>query len=126
MSTTTTNSTSKVIAHASLAANAKVDMVKYTINSAYIVVNGTTYNVTIANSTVSSSVQGNGTVNGSTAIVMDVSPTVVATYNQTNPVRTCNLVHSCCKQCKCLITGKCRFKCSTKRKCKGADSSGIP
>jgi len=81
-SATVANSTSKLIAYANVSANTNINMVQYTVTSAYVVVNGTAHNVAIANPTVTVNVTGNGQVSQSTAVLVDISPTVVATYSQ--------------------------------------------
>lgn len=76
----TTSSSSQVMANVNLAANSSVNAVQYTIDSAYVVVNGTDTAVTVTNPTVTANVSGN--VSSNSAIIIYTSPTVVATYNQ--------------------------------------------
>ncbi len=72
----------QVMGWANVTTNSSIDMVQYTITSAKITVNGTTYNVTLpANSTVTAQTSGNAKVNSTTSVVINTSPVVTAYTN---------------------------------------------
>ncbi len=82
----TINSNAQVIANAQLAANATVDQVQYTIDSAYVTANGTQKSVVVTNPTVMANVSGASSLGSNATIVIDTSPTVIVTYNQSGTV----------------------------------------
>ncbi|MDE1871412.1 MAG: DUF4382 domain-containing protein [Candidatus Micrarchaeota archaeon] len=70
---------SKTIASADVSSNSSINLVRFDITSAQIVVNNTTYNVTVPNSQVSVAVTGQQKVNSSSsAVLVDLFPTVNA------------------------------------------------
>lgn len=77
----TVNGTGQVIAYANITSNTTIKAVQFAVNSAKITVNGTTYSVT-APSTITAQVSGSGSLKSNATILVDVSPVVVATYNQ--------------------------------------------
>ena len=76
------NGSGQVVGYAGLTANATVEAVKYTVASAYIVVNDTRYNVTVPNSQTTANVTGSTNAAINSTILVDITPTIVATYNQ--------------------------------------------
>jgi len=81
-SATAANSNSRLMAYANVSSGTIIDMVRYNIDSAYVVVNGTAHNVAVSNATVTASVTGSGQLNQSSGVLVDITPTVVATYGQ--------------------------------------------
>jgi hypothetical protein len=74
----------QVMATASTTANTSVDKVSYTLTSAQITVNGTTYNVAMpSNSTVTARTSGSTNVNSSSTVIINIAPTVTASKNTT-------------------------------------------
>jgi DNA-binding transcriptional ArsR family regulator len=71
---------SEVIAGAEVAHNAKIDAIRFDVNSASIVINGTTYSVIVPNGQISAQISGNKDVNASSEVLVDFSPTVLAMY----------------------------------------------
>ena len=74
---TALNGTAKVMGYVNLTANSSVHAVSFVITSAKATVNGTTYNVTVANPNVVLNVTGNQTANSNSSLVVDLSPTIV-------------------------------------------------
>lgn len=71
---------SQVMARIEVTQNSKVNYVRFNITSAYIVINGTSYNVTVPSGQISTRILGNGDVNSSSEVLVDLSPTVAAMY----------------------------------------------
>jgi hypothetical protein len=76
-----TVNSSEVVGYANLTAGTTVKAVRMYATSAYIVVNGTTYNVSVP-SQITANVTGNATASSSGAIVFDMASTTSAFYNQ--------------------------------------------
>lgn len=77
---------SQVIARASIPANASVNMLRFYISSAHIVVNGTTYNVTVPNGEITATLTQNAMINGSALALIDLSPTVATIVTQNSTI----------------------------------------
>ncbi len=72
---------SQTIANAQIKANSTIDLVRFNITSAKIVINGTTYNVSSPNNQVNVAITGGKKINASAAVVVDFYPTVNAHGN---------------------------------------------
>ncbi len=74
---------SRVIATANVSANATINLVRFNITSARIVVNGTSYNVTLPSSNLTVAVTSSAKINQSTgaAILIDITPTIAAVFS---------------------------------------------
>ena len=77
---------SKVIAKASIPVNASVNMLRFYISSANIVINGTTYNVTVPNGGITATLTENARINGSVVALIDLSPTVATIVTQNSTI----------------------------------------
>jgi hypothetical protein len=77
---------SQVIGSVKLSQNASVNMIRFNVTSASIVINGTAYNVTVPSGRVTARITGQGTVNGSTSLLLDLSPVVATIYTNTSTV----------------------------------------
>ncbi|MGI0141593.1 MAG: hypothetical protein ACREBF_03015 [Candidatus Micrarchaeales archaeon] len=75
------NST-QIIGSANVLLNSTVDIMRFNVTSASITINGTTYAVSAPNSQFIAQVVGASRVNQSASILVDITPTVVAVYNQ--------------------------------------------
>ncbi len=75
----------QVIGAAHVSANTTIDTVRFNVTSAKIVINGTTYNVTVPSSTVTARLNSAARANGTTDILIDLSPVVasIITNNST-------------------------------------------
>ena len=73
---------SETIATAQVAANSTVNMVRFNVTSAQIIINGTSYSVTMPNNQITVAVTGNQKIssNSAAAVVVSLSPTV--NYNR--------------------------------------------
>ncbi|HUB92586.1 MAG TPA: ArsR family transcriptional regulator [Candidatus Saccharimonadales bacterium] len=71
---------SQVIAGAEVAHNSRIDAIRFNVSSADITINGTEYAVVVPSSQVSAAVSGDRNVNASSEVLVDLSPTVIATY----------------------------------------------
>ncbi len=68
---------SQTIANAKIAANSTINIVRFNITSAQIVINGTTYNVTVPNSQINIAITGSQKINSSSSsVLIDFYPTV--------------------------------------------------
>ncbi len=74
---------SQTIGAVSVPVNSSIESVRFSITSASITVNGTTYNVTVPSQTVTAHVAGQATLNGTGSLLMSLSP-VVATILTAN------------------------------------------
>ena len=72
---------SQVIGTGKIPVNSSVDMIRFSIDSAKITINGTTYNVSVPSSQFTMQVTGSGKVNGTSSILIDLSPVVVSIYS---------------------------------------------
>jgi hypothetical protein len=70
---------SVVVGYVNTTAQSTVSAVRIYATSAYIIVNGTTYNVTVP-SYIAANVTGNTNVGSNSSVIVDVSPTVAAVY----------------------------------------------
>lgn len=77
---------SQVIAGANVPANASINLVRFYISSAYITINGISYNVTVPSGEITASLTGSARINGSSSALIDLSPTVAAIYTQNSTV----------------------------------------
>lgn len=75
-----TNS-SRVVGYANLSTGESVSAARINVTSAYIIVNGTKYNVTVPGQITSNATASSGVASNSAVLVV-VSPVVAATYNQ--------------------------------------------
>lgn len=71
---------SQVIATANLPANTTLKRISFNITAAHIIINGTTYNVTLPSSRFSVGISNNSLLNGSQEALIDFSPTIVVFY----------------------------------------------
>lgn len=72
---------SQTIANAEVRENATVNLVRFNVTSAKIVINGATYNVSTPNSQVTVAVTGSEKINSSSAVLIDFYPTVTGHAN---------------------------------------------
>jgi DNA-binding transcriptional ArsR family regulator len=77
--------TSQVIGTGSVPKSATVDMVRFDIDSAFITINGTTYNVTVPSGHLTSQVTGQ-MVNGNSSVMIDLSPVVATIFTENSTV----------------------------------------
>jgi len=77
---------SQTIGNVSLPANSLINMVRFEIKSAVIVINGTTYNVTVPSSQVTAHIESGAALNESAGILMDLSPTVATIFTQNSTI----------------------------------------
>ncbi len=78
------NNTSQVIAIANISSGSSINMVRFTITSAYITINGTNYNVSVPSGQVTALVAANGAVNASTSTLVQLNPAIIAVYSSNN------------------------------------------
>ncbi len=71
---------SQVIARVNIPPNSSVKEVRLNTTHAYIVINGTTYNVTVPGNKILARVSGNTLVNSSSGVLVDFMPTVTTAY----------------------------------------------
>jgi hypothetical protein len=69
---------SQTIGTVSIPANASIENVRFNVTAATITVNGTIYNVTIPSGRVTAHVEGGHGINGTSSILLSLSPTVAA------------------------------------------------
>ncbi|HUY70289.1 MAG TPA: DUF4382 domain-containing protein [Candidatus Baltobacteraceae bacterium] len=77
---------SQTIAAASIANGSTVDMVRFNVTSARIMINGTAYNVTVPSGRVTAHVSENARVNGTTGLLLQMSPTVASIFTSNSTV----------------------------------------
>lgn len=77
---------SQIIGSVNITPNSSVSMVSFMVTSARIIINGTTYNVTIPNSQITSSVTGSESVNSSSSVLIDLSPSIVTIVTDNSTV----------------------------------------
>ncbi len=77
---------SQMIGGVNVNANDSIDMARFNITSATIIINGTSYNVTVPNSQVSAHIVGSDRVNSSNGVLLDFAPVVAAIYTNTSTV----------------------------------------
>ncbi len=73
---------SKVIGYANISANTTLNLVRLNITSAEITINGTAYNVSVPNPSLTVAVTGRTKINSTAAVLIDVSPVITAVYSQ--------------------------------------------
>lgn len=78
--------TSEVIGMGRMPANATIKEVSFAITSAYIVINGTAYNVTVPNSRLTSPVSVNSSMSTNSSVLMDLSPVIATIYTNNSTV----------------------------------------
>ena len=71
---------SQVIGSANVPTNTMISAVRFRITNATIVVNGTSYNVTLPNSVVTANITSGNRINGLSKTLIDMSPTVAEIY----------------------------------------------
>jgi len=69
---------SQIIGIASIPTNASINTIRFSVTEATIAINGTAYNVTVPSGQVTAHVTGKTTVNSTSSVLLDLSPTVVA------------------------------------------------
>ena len=79
---TAIQSSGEVVGYANVSANASIKAVKYTITSAYIIVNNTRYAMEVPNNQITANVTSNANAKANSTIVVEITPTATATYNQ--------------------------------------------
>ncbi len=77
---TSTVGSGQVIGYMKASAATTISAVEMTVTSAYIVVNGTAYNVTVPGQTITAQVAGQAAVDQNATVVVEVTPTVAAVY----------------------------------------------
>ena len=77
---------SQVIGSVKMGANTSIDMIRFNVTSARIVINGTTYNVTVPSGMVTARIRGAGRVNSSANLLLDLSPAVATIYTNTSTI----------------------------------------
>lgn len=81
----TLTNTTQVLANLNLSTNTTIDMVRFAVSNATITVNGTTYNVTVPSGQITASLTPSK-VNGTTTVLVQLSPTIVTILTNTTPV----------------------------------------
>lgn len=76
----------QTIGTAQLPANSSINMVRFNVTGATIKINGTTYNVTVPSSKVTGHVTGKTTVNGTSSVLLQLSPTVASIITNSSTV----------------------------------------
>ncbi|MDE1873832.1 MAG: ArsR family transcriptional regulator [Candidatus Micrarchaeota archaeon] len=71
---------SQVIGSGSVPVNSTINLLSFDINSAYIVINGTRYNVTVPSGSLTVPVTGGGAVTSNSSVLIDLSPVVTTIY----------------------------------------------
>ncbi len=71
----------QVIALANLSSNANIDMVRFSITSAQIIINGTTYDVQVQSPQVAAQVYSNTSAPG---VLVEITPAVIPLYSNVN------------------------------------------
>ena len=77
---------SQALGSADIPKNATVDMVSFAITSAKIVINGTSYNVTVPSERLTTQVTGATKANANSSILIDMSPVVATIYTENSTV----------------------------------------
>ena len=72
---------SVIIGYANLTSGSSVNLARFNITAASITVNGTSYNVTVPNPTLTVAVTGQSKINQNSSVLVDITPTVVALYS---------------------------------------------
>ncbi len=75
---------SQVIANSKIAANSTINMVRFTVSSANITINGVTSNVTVPSGMITANVSNSG--NSTSQVLMDFTPSIVAIYTNSSTV----------------------------------------
>ncbi len=75
---------SQVIGTGSVPANSTINMVRFDITSAYIVINGTKYNVTVPSGELTMPVTGGGRITSNSSVLIDLSPVVTTIYTNSS------------------------------------------
>ena len=78
--------TTEVIGTTKISANSIIDMIGFNVTSATITINGTTSNVTVPSGKVTAQITGEGKVNATSGLLLDLSPTVAAIYTANSTV----------------------------------------
>jgi hypothetical protein len=78
--------TSQVIGTGNVPENASIDKVSFSITSAKIIINGTSYNVTVPSSKLTANVTGTNKVSSNSSVLIDISPVVAAIYTENSTV----------------------------------------
>jgi DNA-binding transcriptional ArsR family regulator len=71
---------SQIIGTGSVPENSTINMVRFDIASAYIVINGTKYNVTVPSGELTVPVTGGGRITSNSSVLIDLSPVVTTIY----------------------------------------------
>jgi DNA-binding transcriptional ArsR family regulator len=71
---------SQIVAGVKLQDNSTINMARFSVRSAQITINGTTYNVSVPNGQITAHMVGQGKVNSTAGVIIDLSPTVAAAY----------------------------------------------
>ena len=77
---------SQVIGTGKIPANSTINIVRFSITSAYIVINGTKYNVTVPSGELTVPVTGGGRVTSNSSVLIDLSPVVATIYTSNSTV----------------------------------------
>ncbi|MDE1828199.1 MAG: ArsR family transcriptional regulator [Candidatus Micrarchaeota archaeon] len=77
---------SQTIGNVSIPRNSVINMVRFEIRSASIVINGTDYNVTVPSSQITAHIDSQEALNGSAAILLGLSPTVATIFTQNSTI----------------------------------------
>lgn len=77
--------TSVVLANLNISSNSNPNLVRFYISNASITINGTVYNVTVPSAEVTAEISNHSSVNATSSILMQFSPTIVTIYTNTTP-----------------------------------------
>jgi DNA-binding transcriptional ArsR family regulator len=77
---------SQVIGTGKIPVNSTINIVRFSITSAYIVINGTKYNVTVPSGELTVPVTGGGRVTSNSSVLIDLSPVVATIYTSNSTV----------------------------------------
>ena len=77
---------SQIIARTNVPVNSTVDMVRFNVTSAHIIIGNTTYNVTLPNNQVTAHVLGANKINGTASILVDLSPVIATIYTNNSTI----------------------------------------
>lgn len=77
---------SQVIGTGSVPANSVINTMSFAITSAYIVINGTRYNITVPSGNLMVPVTGGGKITSNSSVLIDLSPVVTTIYTNNSAV----------------------------------------
>ncbi|MGC8710068.1 MAG: DUF4382 domain-containing protein [Candidatus Micrarchaeia archaeon] len=77
---------SQVIGSANIPKNSTVDMIKFDITSASIMIDNNTYNVTVPNSQISVKISNTQAINGNASALIDMNPAIAELYTSNSTI----------------------------------------